>query len=266
VYFHQPCNSIGDDLYNGYWYRSFSWHLHFHKGCELVLALDGELFAEVEGKEYRLQRGDALLIMPYQLHSYVTRSYSEAFVIVFSGSYVGEFTAATAGKVAASPFFRPTAETLELLKRHVLRTPEDRKQTNWIAPTPPLFYLKACLYAVCADFNAGTQWLEKTQRHDLVFRILDYIEQNYTEDITLTTLADALGYEYHYLSRNFRETLHIRFRTLLNQYRCEHAKMLIASGDMPLAEIAMKCGFGSIRSFNRIFLEMTGETPRMVRK
>ena len=266
MYFHQPYNSIGDDLYNGYWYRNFSWHLHFHKGCELVLALDGELFAEVEGKEYRLERGDALLIMPYQLHSYATRTYSEAFVVVFSGSYVGEFTAATAGKVAASPLFRPTEETMVLLKRHVISVPEDRTRARWVAPTPPPFYLKACLYAVCADFDAGTQWCEKTQDHDLVFRILDYVEQNYTEDITLAILADALCYEYHYLSRIFHETLHIRFRTLVNQYRCEHAKMLITSSDTPLSEIAMQCGFGSIRSFNRIFLEMTGMTPGMLRK
>ena len=150
--------------------------------------------------------------------------------------------------------------------RHVVRAPEDQTRTNWGTPKPSLYYLKACLYAVCADFDAGTQWREKTQDHDLVFRILDYIEQNYTEDITLAILADALCYEYHYLSRIFHETLHIRFRTLVNQYRCEHAKMLITSSDTPLSEIAMQCGFGSIRSFNRIFLEMTGMTPGMLRK
>ena len=79
-------------------------------------------------------------------------------------------------------------------------------------------------------------------------------------------LADALSYEYHYLSRVFHESLHIRFRTLVNQYRCDRAKMLITSTDTTLSEIAMSCGFGSIRSFNRIFLEMTGVTPSELRK
>ena len=132
-------------------------------------------------------------------------------------------------------------------------------------PSPPLFALKACLYGICAEFEAVAVWQKKEQNKALIFRIISYVEENYTENITLQTLAEALSYEYHYLSRVLRENLHIRFRTLVNQYRCEKAKELISTCDLPLSEIAMNCGFQSLRSFNRVFLELTGDTPSHVR-
>jgi len=266
MFIHQKDNSIGDALYNGYSYHNFSWPTQFHKAYELVLVLGGELFLTVSGREHRLTEGDAFLITPYQLHSYETRTASEIFIAVFSGSHVSDFAAATAGKAAQSQQFRPAPETLAYITRHLMCSPKHVQDDYTKYYAPPPYALKACLYAACADFAAGAVWQERAQDNELIFRILSYIEEHYTEEITLTGLADALSYEYHYLSRVFHESLHIRFRTLVNQYRCDRAKMLITSTDTTLSEIAMSCGFGSIRSFNRIFLEMTGVTPSELRK
>ena len=46
----------------------------------------------------------------------------------------------------------------------------------------------------------------------------------------------------------------------------ERAKELITETDAPLSVIAMNCGFQSIRSFNRVFAEMTGAVPSDLRK
>ena len=131
---------------------------------------------------------------------------------------------------------------------------------------PAPYALKSCLYAVCNEFCATAEWRDKKTNDDLVFKIISYIEQHYTENITLSSMANELSYEYHYISRVLRESLGIRFRTLVNQYRCERAKDMITETDMPLSVIAMTCGFQSIRSFNRIFSEITGATPTDVRK
>lgn len=267
MFIHQQDNSIGDDLYNSYVYRNYGWTLHFHKGYELVVMLDGELFATVGDREFRLTRGDSLLLMPYQLHSYITRAFSEMAITVFSGSYISEFDAATAGKIAVSPKFRLSPQTFAYLSRDMADLPrgEGRAVVRQM-PKPPLYVLKAGLYAACADFDAVAKWQEKPQDNQLIFRVLSYVEEHFTENITLAALAYELSYEYHYLSRVLHESLHVRFRTLVNQYRCDRAKLLITSTQTSFSDIAMSCGFGSIRSFNRIFLEMTGVTPSEMRK
>ena len=92
--------------------------------------------------------------------------------------------------------------------------------------------------------------------------MIGYIEQSYREQITLHTAAVALNYHYQYLSRVFSGTMHMNFRTLVNQYRFDHACLLLERGDMTVTEAALEAGFQSVRNFNRIYKEKTGKTPR----
>lgn len=265
MYSHQFCNSVGDDLYNGYWYRGACWDLHFHRSYEFVWVLSGRLRATVSDKVYLLDEGDGLFILPYQLHSYVAEPDTEFFVAVFAAGYVGKFVSATGGKEPADAFFRLSPALQAYLRAQMVPLPSNVTKSALPLPKPATFALKACLYAVCAEFQQVAVWQKKEQNRALIFRIITFVEENYTEDVTLHTVAEALSYEYHYLSRVLRENLHVRFRTLLNQYRCERAKELITETDLPLSEIALACGFQNIRSFNRAFLEITGSTPSAAR-
>ncbi len=266
MYSHQFCNSVGDDLYNGYWYRGACWDLHFHRSYEFVWVTAGTLRATVSDKVYLLREGDALFILPYQLHSYTAETDTEFFVAVFAAGYVGKFVSATQSKEPADAYFRLSPALQTYLRTQMVPLPHEITKSSLHLPKPAPFALKACLYAVCAEFQAVAVWQKKEQNRALIFRMITYVEENYTEDITLHTVAEALSYEYHYLSRVLRENLHVRFRTLVNQYRCERAKELITETDLPLSEIALACGFQNIRSFNRAFLEITGSTPSAARK
>lgn len=265
MFFHQYHNSVGDDLYNCFFHRNARWSLHYHRGYELVVVTSGELFARVGDQEMLLGEGEGLLVFPYQLHSYETKTHSECYITVFSGSYIAKFASACATREPKDPRFRIPSPLAVLLSAYMTgeETPtEDEVQFE----RPPLYAIKACLYAVCHTLMQEAEWREKREERALVFRILTYIEEHYTEDITLPEMAEALSYEYHYLSRVLREDLHIGFRSLINQRRCERARELISDGDQPLSTIAMLCGFRSLRTFNRAFLAETGITPSAMRR
>lgn len=265
--FHQQDNSIGGSIYNGYLYRDLSLLLHIHKAYEFALVLDGEVSAVVGQKQYTLKAGEALLIMPFQLHSYTPSTNALYFISVFSGDYVPEFAKVTADREPCSALFRPSHESVSFICHSVdiNKSVLESKQIYQHLETPSLFFVSACLYTVCAEFERTAVWQEKEQNSELIYQVLSYIEKNYTEDISLATLADSLSYEYHYLSRLFHETLNVPFRTLLNQYRCELAKEKLLTTDEPIASIAMNCGFQSIRSFNRIFSDFSGVSPSVFR-
>lgn len=265
MYSHQFCNSVGNDLYNGFLYRGKCWDLHFHRSYEFVWVIAGTLRACVSDKVYLLQEGDGLFILPYQLHSYTAEPCTEFFVAVFAAEHVGKFASATQGMEPNEAFFQLSPALQYYLRASIVPAPKQTFKESLCLPRPAAFALKAGLYAVCAEFYAIAKWQKKEQNKALVFRIIMYVEENYTENITLHTAAEALSYEYHYLSRVLRKSLHLHFRTLVNQYRCERAKELIAASNLPLSEIAMSCGFQSIRSFNRAFSELTGSTPSSLR-
>lgn len=263
---HQYYNSIGDDLYRGTWYKNGSWSLHYHRGYEFVWVLSGELYATVANKDYVLRERQALLITPYAPHSLKTVSDSEIFIAVFSGAYIGKFASATASKEPLDASFTLSEPLAQYLRCQMLVADEKETHNSVSMKKPPQYAAKACLYAICDEFSSVAEWKEKEQNNELVFRIISYVEDHYEEDITLTTLAEALSYEYHYLSSVLKKNFNIPFRALLNMCRCERAKEMILSTDLPLSVIASKCGFQSIRSFNRIFSDLTGATPTMIRK
>ena len=266
MFSHQITNSIGDDIYNAFVYRNTEWMTHLHKSFEFLYVLEGGVTAQVEEQEYPLEAGDCLMVTPYQLHAYSTPEYSRCLVVVFAGSYVDSFQRMIANREAESPVFHLQEGLRLYLESVLLSEPEDNGDAVLAIPKPERLTLKACLYAVCAEFIAQTQLKERPRDNRLIFEILSYVENHFTQDISLYTLSDALGYDYRYLSRLFNQTLKISFKTLVNQYRCDRAKALIASTDETLAEVALTSGFQSIRSFNRVFKQTTGVMPSQIRR
>lgn len=267
MFFHQTYNSIGDDIYNGTLYRGASWGLHLHRGFEFIFVLEGEIRATADHTPYVLHGGEALLILPYQLHAISADAEARFFIAVFSGATIPTFASAVSGLLPPANSFRLSAEAEPYLLQHLSAT-DDTAPNAIPIKRPAQLRLKSCLYIIASEFAEAyplSSWHKKTQNDALIFQILDYIEKHYTENITLSSMASALCYEYHYLSRIIHETLQIHFRALVNQYRCDRAKELILSTKAPLSEIRRQCGFQSARSFNRIFLDITGTSPSRLR-
>ena len=56
------------------------------------------------------------------------------------------------------------------------------------------------------------------------------------------------------------------FGKFLNNMRIEKAMTLLSASDKTVTEIAYECGFGSLRSFNRVFMAFAGKTPTAFKK
>ena len=87
-----------------------------------------------------------------------------------------------------------------------------------------------------------------------------------SDALTLEQMARDLGYNYTYLSAYFNHSLHTGFQDFINQYRISHAAALLQGSSLPITQVAEQCGFGTIRSFNRVFLKEKGMTPSAFRK
>lgn len=274
MFYHQTDNSLGGDLYNAYVYRGLVWQSHLHKSFEFTYVLSGKLHAEAGGKNYVVEAGKAMVITPFMAHSYRSDADCVAFVAVFSGSYAEDFTRLVTGKAPLSPVFVPAPETLTYIEKVMIfpgqksdeRAYPGQKEFAIRVDKPDDFRLKAAIYAVCADFSAAATLIAGPADYSLFSDMLDYIEANYAEDVTLTGMAKALGYDYRYLSRLFGKNFAAGFKTLVNQYRVDRAATLIRSTSRSLSDIAFACGFQSIRSFNRAFRDITGAAPSALRK
>ena len=237
-------------------YDYFFFIPHLHKDFELAYVLEGEMEVCLRERRETARAGELALVFPNEIHAYATPHRSRVLVCVFSGDYVGAFAHETQGRRGARSVFDGTPGLRAYLEECFLSgRGADR------------FALTGAFYAVCAQFLREVPLAPFDAQHDdLLCRLLAYVEAHYREDISLHSAARAIGYSPNYLSRFFHAAVGMHFRRYLNQYRIQYACQLLEEGGLSVSQIALECGFQSIRSFNRAFAEQMGRTPTQARR
>jgi two-component system response regulator YesN len=101
---------------------------------------------------------------------------------------------------------------------------------------------------------------KKTSLH--LTRAIEYIMNHYTEDLTLTGVADSVFVSEFYLSHLFRKEMNTTFSDYVSRVRIEKAKDLLRDTSARIGEIAEKAGFNDTNYFAKIFKRNSGVSPR----
>lgn len=88
--------------------------------------------------------------------------------------------------------------------------------------------------------------------------IINYIEKNYRNAISLEELAEIAGFSAPYLSRIFKKEFGMNFSSYVNHLRVKEAKTLLVSSELSIKEISYELGFSDSNYFARVFKKETG--------
>lgn len=108
-----------------------------------------------------------------------------------------------------------------------------------------------------------------TQQEDLPPYVQDtkrYINQHYAEHISLDVLAHEISINKFYLQKLFSKTVGLSPNEYLTNVRIQEAKRLLRSSNLPIAQIALEVGFGSISHFIEQFKLREQMPPSVYRK
>ena len=97
-------------------------------------------------------------------------------------------------------------------------------------------------------------------------RILEFIEQTNGETIKVYDIADAFGLEPYQFSRLFKASFGENAKDVVARFRLSKAQELLLSSDMPLAQIALDCGFSAQSHMTSAFKKHLGVTPAVYRQ
>ncbi|WP_188191318.1 GlxA family transcriptional regulator [Nonomuraea sp. SYSU D8015] len=99
----------------------------------------------------------------------------------------------------------------------------------------------------------------------LVKRTVDYIGGHLAEDLSTLALAEAAGVSERHLTRLFLKHLGQTPGRYVRQTRAEAAARLLASTSLPMASIALRCGFGTAETLRQAFIDRYGIPPSRYR-
>lgn len=245
---HQISNSYGNYNYNAFIYTNQGWDSHFHKNYELIYIMSGAMTVLINGKQTELQKGEMLLVSPYTIHSFVSDERSIVWVGVFAEEYIKSFSKQNSNVQYSK--FRCEEKIDEFLNEYL-----------FFQGQPDIHMAKSCLYMVCSECLRKAFVTDTKTATDFKGRIIEFITENLSGEITLANTAQALGYEYHYFSALFHRCFEMNFREFINIFRIEYASELLMDKTKDIAYVACECGFQSIRNFNRVFKKLSGKTP-----
>jgi AraC family transcriptional regulator len=105
-------------------------------------------------------------------------------------------------------------------------------------------------------------------------RVIDYMQANLTQDLSILDLATLTGMSESHFSRSFKRSVGIAPYQYLMQQRVERAKQLLAQRSLAkppgtgiaISTIALDCGFANQTHLTKVFRQMTGMTPKAYQK
>lgn len=96
----------------------------------------------------------------------------------------------------------------------------------------------------------------------LVKQMLDFIRQNYQKKVLMSDLEKQLNYSSTFLNKKFKEATGTTFMEYMNRYRILQAIELMRTQNMPVQEVAWKCGIGEYKYFSSVFKKYLGCSPK----
>ena len=105
---------------------------------------------------------------------------------------------------------------------------------------------------------------DTTQKSEIQ-QSLEYINLHFKEKLSLNRVAEHANYNPSHFSKLFHKKMGITFNHYVSSIRINYAKRLLASTEHSISFICFECGFASVSSFNRNFLEIVGCSPNEYR-
>ncbi len=99
-----------------------------------------------------------------------------------------------------------------------------------------------------------------------VLKVINFIRDNYSKNITLSEAANLVGVTPEYLSKLFNQKINVNFVVFLRNFRISIAKRMILSGKYRIQEVAEQVGFKDPKYFNKVFKSVCGISPSEYKK
>ena len=251
---------------------------HWHDEMEIIYIKKGRGIINVDFKEYHVSALTLVFILPGQLHS--IEQYEDETMeyenIIFDYSmllskkkdsvYEDFLKPLTHGKITVPTVFSQVYPYFTDLVSPIDACDE-------ICKTKPQGYqlfIKSMLFQFffILDNRCRNLTTPKNNRKaiDKMKIILKYVENNYANKITISEIADVIGFSESHFMRYFKETMGTSFIEYLKDYRLTMAARLLQSSEDSILNISAEVGFDNLSYFNRSFKARYGITPRQYRK
>lgn len=262
---------------------------HRHEYVQIIYMSRGKLKHVINDNVFEVSKGDIFVIPPYVPHYFIDDAKEKFELIEFE--FVPEFVnekfssdymdssfmdfAYLEPFLVASNALRPRLNLagalmieVEEILREIIREYEMKEKDFSLLIKALLLKLLIIVgreYGKSVDHSETSNLFER--HRDALHSALMFIEDNLDRTITLEETAKTAMVSQSYFRYLFRLMTQKSFMEYVNEQRINKAcRLLNIKPYMKVADICTRVGYNNISHFNRIFRQVTGQTPLMIRK
>lgn len=244
---------------------------HFHDWIEIVYLIHGDLEIQVNQKTTKLKEHDFVVINPMSIHSTRCMNGNTAILLQIPTSFLEKFM----------PDIREYSINVDLESKDPrvqtkLANIRSTLQDLWINYQFQAKGYEFRCYSLIFEvifilihsfsYKLDRKERQKNQKNlERVRTIIEYVENHYTEQLSIAEIAGKVGLNEIYFSRFFKANMGMTFLEYLNMVRLEKIYVDLLNTNMPIKDIQEKHGFYNDKVFRRMFREIYGCTPREAR-
>ena len=245
--------------------------LHNHSSLEINLVVEGKMRFTLDGEDYFLERGDAILCNPFSLHSgtfldsdrpgkFIGFTASLEKLFAFQGSPLfSAMKALNEQKYIFDVFYPAQSSRIGEILHELLAVYTVKSNANECRALFLTFELMSILFD--GHYRESSNAPSNAKSTDFIKDVSAFVQNNFTRDIGTADAAEALHMEISQFCHTFKRHFGIPFRNHLCKYRCFRATELYRSADIPITDIATSVGFSDYCYFSRSFKKHIGVSP-----
>ncbi|WP_066891551.1 AraC family transcriptional regulator [Clostridium nigeriense] len=240
---------------------------------ELSFVTSGSVDYLIEGDEYTLKKGQVLISNPGIYHKELFNSNTNCRELHLGLTNVNIFNNYKKDFIDIGD---KNVLTLNTYKDEILKTCEEivEEQKNHKQTSP--FMLKSLVMKVLVllhreineeipNLNSQEFSFKSREKKAIVETITKYLNENYTQDISLYTLSKNMYLSPVYISKIFKEIMGDSPINYLIQIRLTKAKDLLKDSELSIKTIAKMVGYNDPYYFSKLYKKYYGISPNKVR-
>ena len=252
--------------------KDIKFEYHHHDFSKIVILIDGDLTYYIEGKAYILKPWDILFVNKNEIHKPVVNpdKYYERIVIWLNPDFMAKhaqgnndllkcFEVAIKNNYNLLRLNMKSIEVIKNLIQDIQNCNNSNEFGSEILKESLFVQLMVLMNRLFLNSDKNRD-IEDIQYDKTIEGVLNYINSNLENDLSIDTIASEFFISKYYLMRKFKNQIGSSIHNYVVQKRLILARSLISDG-LSMSSVCSRCGFNDYSSFVRAFKKVYGVSP-----